>query len=190
MEVPEGMKLSDTPYSADSFTLGVVPDFDLSIISTEYDTIQERLNEIKETHKEITEEIEEETQAISDQSSKIPDWAGHSDYVRERMAATGTTTLGDMMSLGSSTPETHDNVVTSTRTIEQSAGGSISTSLLDVSRSGFNTVSQKLDKVVDAVNGININVPTGSRRTGTSPGDVIANAKENKLGAGQVRLRY
>jgi hypothetical protein len=77
------------------------------------------------------------------------------------MAETGTTTLNDMMSLGSSTPETHDNVVTSTRTIEQSAGGSISTSLLDVSRSGFNTLSQKLDRVVDAVNNININVSSG-----------------------------
>jgi hypothetical protein len=95
------------------------------------------------------------------------------------MAATGTTTLGDMMSLGSSTPETHDNVVTSTRTIEQSAGGSISTSLLDVSRSGFNTVSQKLDKVVDAVNNISINVSTGSRRSGTSPSDVLASMKED-----------
>jgi hypothetical protein len=191
MEVPEGMKLSDTPYSADSFTLGVVPDFDLSIISTEYDTIQERLNEIKETHKEITEEIEEETQAISDQSSKIPDWAGHSDYVRERMAATGTTTLGDMMSLGGSVSESHDSIVTSTRSLEKSAGGAISTSLADINRSGFNTVAQKLDKVVDAVNDIQINISSGgSSRSGTSGGDVIANAKETKLGVNQVKLRY
>jgi hypothetical protein len=190
MEVPEGMKLSDTPYSADSFTLGVVPDFDLSIISTEYDTIQERLNEIKETHKEITEEIEEETQAISDQSSKIPDWAGHSGYIREQLTATGSRNISELIGSGNTSVESFNTSVTNTRSIEQSAGGSISTSLLEVSRGGFNTVAQKLDKVVDAVNGININVPTGSRRTGTSPGDVIANAKENKLGAGQVRLRY
>jgi hypothetical protein len=48
-----------------------------------------------------------------------------------------------------------------------------------VSRGGFNTVAQKLDKVVDAVNNISINVSTGSRRSGTSPSDVLASMKED-----------
>jgi DNA-binding transcriptional MerR regulator len=142
--------------------------------------LEHRRQLIEEQNDEIDDQIDKTNQLVNATSS-IPDWAGRSDYIRGRMAETGTTTLNDMMSLGSSTPETHDNVVTSTRTIEQSAGGSISTSLLDVSRSGFNTVSQKLDRVVDAVNNISINVSTGSRRSGTSSSDVLANMKENLI---------
>jgi uncharacterized membrane-anchored protein YhcB (DUF1043 family) len=182
LEVPEGMKMTDSQPFSDSFTIGVVPDFDLlDLTDSQLEQIKQTLEETATVQEEITGEYKKQTQELAKQNSEIPDWAGRSDYIRGRMAETGTTTLNDMMSLGSSTPETHDNVVTSTRSIEQSAGGSISTSLLDVSRSGFNTVSQKLDRVVDAVNNIRINVSTGSRRSGTSSSDVLANMKENLI---------
>lgn len=122
--------------------------------------LEHRRQLIEEQNDEIDDQIDKTNQLVNATSS-IPDWAGRSDYIRGRMAETGTTTLNDMMSLGGSVSESHDSIVTSTRSLEKSAGGSISTSLLDVSRSGFNTVSQKLDRVVDAVNNININVSSG-----------------------------
>lgn len=179
-DVPEGLRMTDSGMP-DSFSIGVVPNIDLSTISSEYDTIQEQLNEIKQTNKDITSEVETQTQALSNQSTKIPSWAGHSDYIRDQLAATGSRNIGELLGSGNTSVETFDTAVTSTRSIEQSAGGSISTSLLDVSRSGFNTVSQKLDRVVDAVNNISINVSTGSRRSGTSSSDVLANMKENLI---------
>jgi hypothetical protein len=182
LEVPEGMKMTDSQPFSDSFTIGVVPDVDLlDLTDSQLEQIKQTLEETATVQEEITGEYKKQTQELAKQNSEIPDWAGHSDYVRERMAATGTTTLGDMMSLGGSVSESHDSIVTSTRSLEKSAGGAISTSLADINRSGFNTVAQKLDKVVDAVNNISINVSTGSRRSGTSSSDVLANMKENLL---------
>jgi hypothetical protein len=191
LEVPEGMKMTDSQPFSDSFTIGVVPDVDhLDLTDSQLEQIKQTLEETATVQEEITGEYKKQTQELAKQNSEIPDWAGHSDYIREQLTATGSRNIGELIGSGNTSVESFNTSVTNTRSIEQSAGGSISTSLLEVSRGGFNTVAQKLDKVVDAVNGININVPTGSRRTGTSPGDVIANAKENKLGAGQVRLRY
>jgi hypothetical protein len=192
LEVPEGMKMTDSQPFSDSFTIGVVPDVDLlDLTDSQLEQIKQTLEETATVQEEITGEYKKQTQELAKQNSEIPDWAGHSDYVRERMAATGTTTLGDMMSLGGSVSESHDSIVTSTRSLEKSAGGAISTSLADINRSGFSTLSQKLDSVVAAVNNIQINISSGgSSRSGTSMGDVIANAKETTLGVNQVKLRY
>jgi hypothetical protein len=182
LEVPEGMKMTDSQPFSDSFTIGVVPDVDLlDLTDSQLEQIKQTLEETATVQEEITGEYKKQTQELAKQNSEIPDWAGHSDYIRDQLAATGSRNIGELLGSGNTSVETFDTAVTSTRSIEQSAGGSISTSLLDVSRSGFNTVSQKLDRVVDAVNNISINVSTGSRRSGTSSSDVLANMKENLI---------
>jgi hypothetical protein len=81
------------------------------------------------------------------------------------------------MSLGGSVSESHDSIVTSTRSLEKSAGGAISTSLADINRSGFNTLSQKLDTgfagVIGAVNNISVG-SGGSGSKSSSSGSVSA----------------
>jgi hypothetical protein len=178
LEVPEGMKMTDSQPFSDSFTIGVVPDFDLlDLTDSQLEQIKQTLEETATVQEEITGEYKKQTQELAKQNSEIPDWAGHSDYVRERMAATGTTTLGDMMSLGGSVSESHDSIVTSTRSLEKSAGGAISTSLADINRSGFNTLSQKLDTgfagVIGAVNNISVG-SGGSGSKSSSSGSVSA----------------
>ncbi len=138
-DVPEGLQMTNSGMP-DSFTIGVVPNFDLSTISSEYDTIQEQLNEIKQTNKDITSEVETQTQALSNQSTKIPSWAGHSDYIREQLAATGTKNIGELMAIGG----------TSTVPNIQSLQPSISSTAVQSSGQN-NTIVEKLTELITIV---------------------------------------
>jgi hypothetical protein len=178
LEVPEGMKMTDSQPFSDSFTIGVVPDVDLlDLTDSQLEQIKQTLEETATVQEEITGEYKKQTQELAKQNSEIPDWAGHSDYIRDQLAATGSRNIGELLGSGNTSVETFDTAVTSTRSIEQSAGGSISTSLLDVSRSGFNTLSQKLDTgfagVIGAVNNISVG-SGGSGSKSSSSGSVSA----------------
>jgi hypothetical protein len=53
--------------------------------------------------------------------------------------------------------------------------------LIGINTRGFSDVVRGLSEVKEAVSGISINVSTRSRRSGTSPSDVLANMKENLI---------
>ncbi len=183
LELPEGMTIQDQMYPS-SGTMNIEPTLDLlSLSESEIEKIKKQLAEVEQTHKEITEEMEKQTQELAKQNNSIPDWAGHSDYIREQLAATGNRNIGELM--GNTSVESFDTVVTNTRTMEQNAGGAISTSLADINRTGFNTVSQKLDKlntdVVNAVNNIKITAATGSHRGGATDSDIRAALREKPI---------
>ncbi len=185
-DVPEGLRMTDSGMP-DSFSIGVVPNIDLSTISSEYDTIQEQLNEIKQTNKDITSEVETQTQALSNQSTKIPSWAGHSDYIKERLAEIGGKNIGDMMAAADTTSniggtQTIGSLTQSISTSSLSVPNvSVSSQLIGINTRGFSDVVRGLSEVKEAVNNISINVSTGSRRSGTSSSDVLANMKENLI---------
>jgi hypothetical protein len=197
LEVPEGMKMTDSQPFSDSFTIGVVPDVDLlDLTDSQLEQIKQTLEETATVQEEITGEYKKQTQELAKQNNSIPDWAGHSDYIKERLAEIGGKNIGDMMAAADTTSniggtQTIGSLTQSISTSSLSVPNvSVSSQLIGINTRGFSDVVRGLSEVKEAVSGISINVPTGSRRTGTSPGDVIANAKENKLGAGQVRLRY
>jgi hypothetical protein len=194
-DVPEGLRMTDSGMP-DSFSIGVVPNIDLSTISSEYDTIQEQLNEIKQTNKDITSEVETQTQALSNQSTKIPSWAGHSDYIKERLAEIGGKNIGDMMAAADTTSniggtQTIGSLTQSISTSSLSVPNvSVFSQLVSVNTRGFSDVVRGLSEVKEAVNTISINVSNGSSSgtraalTTVSTGGAV----KPKLGVGQTKV--
>jgi hypothetical protein len=151
--------------------------------------------------KDSVDDLAKSVTELSDVSSnaKIPGWAGQSDYIRERLKETGGRNIGDLLGMAGVSSNIGGNQTVGSLTSVNNNQNIVNpnASLVDINRSGFNTIASKLDSVVNAVNNININVSSGggfssgvSSRCGTSPNDVIAHKKESILGVGQVRLRY
>jgi TP901 family phage tail tape measure protein len=157
---------------------------------------------------DTADDYENMAETIKEATSEIPRWAGHGEYIRQQLQETGARNLSELLDTESPASTTAEQVVRSAvastpPTIEEtiqsaavettpsiSATNTISTNLLNVNQTGFNNMSQKLDRVVDAIGNISINVVTGSSRTGTSASDVIANQKETSLGGKKAKLRY
>lgn len=90
----------------ESFTQSMFPDQDLDAIQRWLDSLNSELESEKNTQNGLTDELENQTAELVKQSSTIPEWAGHSDYIRSRLAATGTKNLSELVAIGGGTQET------------------------------------------------------------------------------------
>ncbi|WP_094226914.1 hypothetical protein [Methanolobus psychrotolerans] len=146
-------------------------------------------------------EIEETTDAVKklqEQSGSIPGWAGQSDYIRARLTETGGRNISDLLGMaGVSSNIGGNQTVGSLTAVNNQNSLNPTASLVDINRSGFNTLAAKLDSgFAGMINAIgSISSPGSSGFAGTSNNDkvknnIIGSTLSGKLGVGQVRLRY
>lgn len=156
-------------------------------ISLDY-SLSRFLNEADESAKKTKDSVEDVTDAVNalssaSSSSKIPGWAGQSDYIRARLKEIGGKNIDDMLAAGG-IPSSIGGSQTVGGVMQANVSASVSApmvSLVDINRSGFNTLATKLDNVVAAVNNINIRTGGGGFRS-KDPGEMaIDNSKASSI---------
>jgi hypothetical protein len=116
--------------------------------------------------KQGVDDLVDSVRAMSEASSgsKIPGWAGQSDYIRTRLKEIGGRNIDDMLAAGGM-PSSIGGSQTVGGIMQANVSASVNApmvSLVDINRTGFNTLAMKLDNVVAAVNNIQIQVGGGS----------------------------
>jgi hypothetical protein len=164
--------------------------------------MMERRNALLEAGKEIIEDQVDETKELASVSSSIPDWAGHSDYIRGQIAnrrnELGITykaddvsthmSIADIMSIASPSSamrSTEQSINSTVKSVEQSAGVDRIVNLTNVNREGFETLAKKMDSMITAVGRINIRSSSGGSSSSTSDDPVstaIAITRYNRSG--------
>lgn len=142
-------------------------------ISLDY-SLSRFLNEADESAKKTKDSVEDVTDAVNalssaSSNSKIPGWAGQSDYIRARLKEIGGKSIDDMLAAGG-IPSSIGGSQTVGGIMQANASASASApmvSLVDINRSGFNTLASKLDGVIAAVNNIQIRIGGGLTKSST-----------------------
>ncbi len=167
-------------------------------ISLDY-SLSRFLNEADESAKKTKDSVEDVTDAVNalssaSSSAKIPGWAGQSDYIRARLKEIGGKNIDDMLAAGGM-PSSIGGSQTIGGVMQANVSASVNApmvSLVDINRTGFNSVVSKLDGVIAAVNNIQIRMGGFGAPT-RSPGEVakdnaVGGAAKPKVGLNQVKV--